>query len=974
MKPLLPVWINPCHRHVLLSLGLLLLASSTGCSRTFWRNQADKDSYLALTEKLNDPRWALPRIDVTADPRSRFFDPYNPDAEPLPPDDPAAHVYMHWADGWHGYKGWHKFGDLMSVENPQWLANFGWSTDNIDPLTGEVVPPLPELKNVKLREAVELAQIHNRDYQFEIENVYLAALAVTFQRFQFGVRYLGTNGLEPTVNSTSTFVPRGPGGNSAAAVAGGFSQLLPAGTQWAVEFANNTVWLFSGGNQTNSMSSLSYSIVQPLLFGAGRKVGMEGLTQAERNLLYEARVLARLRQQIFTNVVGGPAGYLQLLQELQFIRNQRGNIGRLQEQVERLLAQSARNELFASEELARWPDGDFSAEKLPEPLRGKLSYEANRLRWGSKTPITDEEIRLLRNISNDPVFQESAIALVTTLRTKVATLDVLNLQSSLATNLNTLRTQERQLQDDLDTYKILLGLRTDVKLTIDDGMLKPFEIIDPRLSELEDEIKDFVRIWGMLDEENQDLEQLRMTFALFYSLVERVTENALNVVAADLSSVEQALPERLAQLNEPDGLQLQADISRAKALLAGAANELKLLRNAVMEVAQGLRSDDVSPEVKRAQYQQLNILREQLLRLTQNLTVIQVSLRVELIEVQPFEMAMQTAVAVALDNRVDLMNSRALVMDARRKVEIAANALLSTLNIVVAGDINTPTGNKPFDFSGQASRLRAGFSFTAPLDQIDERNAYRVALINYQRQRRAYMLAEDQVKQDVRNAWRQLYVLRQNLETSRRAVRIAALQYDSAVEQSNAPVSDKQIQAGASAGRSTGSGLAGNNLLNALTAILNAQNSLIQTWISYERNRLNIYRDMGIMEIGEDGLWTDPYYQGQTNEDDQDALRPNLDMGVPAPGADGAGRSRLGRGIVDAGLVEIPDRGNVVPAVAQEPGSGNGQTGTISGEPERAGVPRQPQERLPDEPGRRHDDDYQHRAGRHLGYPGRSRL
>ena len=27
--------------------------------------------------------------------RSRYFDPYNLDKEPMPPDDPASHVFMH---------------------------------------------------------------------------------------------------------------------------------------------------------------------------------------------------------------------------------------------------------------------------------------------------------------------------------------------------------------------------------------------------------------------------------------------------------------------------------------------------------------------------------------------------------------------------------------------------------------------------------------------------------------------------------------------------------------------------------------------------------------------------------------------------------------------------------------------------------------------------------------------------------------
>jgi len=923
--------------------GCLLISGLTGCTRTFWRDQADRDSYLAITEKLNDPRWELPRIDVTADPRSRFYDPYDPDHEPAPPDDSAAAVYMNWVDGWQGYKGWHKFGDVMTVENPQWLANFGISEQNIDTLTGELMGPLPELKNVTLPQAVELAQINNRDYQTEIENVYLAALAVTYQRFQFGVRYLGTNGLEPGANLTGNFVPHGPGDNVVAGATAGISQLLPAGTQWAVEFANNTIWLFSGGNQTQSMSNLSFSIIQPLLFGAGRKVGLEGLTQTERNLLYEARILARVRQQIFTNVVGGgggSSGFLQLLVEVQQIRNLRGNIGRLEEQIEKLLSQSARNKLFASADLGEWPANIPLPPELPPPLRDKLRYDPQirRVYWSSLTPVTDDEVKVLRNLSADPGFQAAAQQLIEILQSDVATLDVLTLQSSLANNTNSLRNLERGLQDDLDSFKIYLGLRTDIVFSIDSSLLKQFELIDPRLAAHEESAKDFVDRWGALDEENLKIGELRQSYVEFLSLVDDLIGNGMQIVINDLEESRKALPRRLQEIPEEDRPLLVSDVERGGALLDRVRGEMTKLRETVVETAQGLRSDNVDPLLLRSKYRELGGLRERLVGLTQNLTVIQISLRVELIQMQPFDIAMQRAVEIGLNNRVDLMNARAQVMDARRKVEIAANALLAGVDLVVAGNINTPTGNRPFDFRGDQSQLRAGISFTSPLDQIDERNNYRLTLVNYQRARRAYMLAEDQVKQDVRDAWRQLFVLRQNLETSRRAVRIAALQYDAAVDQSNAPPDNRSVQ-GASSGKSSGSGLAGNNLLNALNSILTAQNNLVSTYVNYERNRLNIYRDMGIMEIGEDGLWVDPFYRSQVDDRKENTIRPDIDMGPDVPPAPGVGRSHMGGRNADTGLVAIPDNVGGIARIPEKSHPGDSAIRTISGQPQHARLP-----------------------------------
>lgn len=927
-----------------LTLGGILAMSSTGCSRTFWRKQADRDSYQTITEKLNDPRWALSRIDLNPDPRSRFYSPYDPDAEPLPPDDGAAGVYMNWVDGWQGYKGWHKFGDTLTVENPQWLANFGWSVDNIDPLTGQIVPPLPELTGVTLPQAIELTQLNNRDYQFEIENVYLAALAVTFQRFQFGVRYLGANGLEPIAFTDATFFPDGPGDNVVAGVAGGVSQLLPAGTQWAVEFANNTLWLFSGGNQTQSVSNLSFSLVQPLLYGAGRKVGLEGLTQTERLLLYEARDLARFRQELFTEVVGGNPGFLTLLQQVQSIQNLRGNIAQFEEQVERLIAQASMGRRYNNEELASWPGGPFVRENLPEEIRNKLTYypATHQLRWNSKEDITEREVELLLGISDDPVYQSATRRLIAALQSNVATLDVLNLQSSLASNIISLRSQELQLQDNLDDFKLLLGIRTDTKMTIDDSMLKQFQIIDPQVAQLERDTKDFVLRYGSLDDEHLKNEDLRQLYAEFLELIDRVEHNGMEVVLHDVERVRVAMPRRRQELGEAGAVQLENDIDRVKFSVELAEAELKRIRGDVFEAANTLQRMDLDSSDLKIVYEDLNELRERLMKMTQNLIVIQVSVRVELIELQPFELAMQDAVSIGLDNRVDLMNVRARVMDARRKVEIAANALLANLSIVVDGDVATPGNNRPFDFRGSQSRLRAGVAFTAPLDQIDERNAYRASQIVYQRARREYMLAEDEVKREIRDAWRQLFVLRQNMETSRRAVRLAALQYDSAVEQSNAPVSGTS---------SRGSGLSGTNLQRALSTLLSAQNQLIQVWTNYERNRLNIYRDMGIMEIDEDGMWVDPFYRSLLNVNEandensiqnENTIRPLEHLGSTGDRLDGDRRSRLGAGVDPAGMVALPGTGAIRHAAAKESDSRVESTRPVSHQSQRPGISRQP--------------------------------
>ncbi len=248
-------------------------------------------------------------------------------------------------------------------------------------------------------------------------------------------------------------------------------------------------------------------------------------------------------------------------------------------------------------------------------------------------------------------------------------------------------------------------------------------------------------------------------------------------------------------------------------------------------------------------------IREPMLFATQSLEVVQAGLRTELIGVNEFTLpgvdgtpTIQEAVRVGLENRLDLMNSRAEVTDARRALEISANALESTLNLEVRGEMPTRVSRTPFNFDPDAAQLDIGLQLTTPLDQIDERNDYAEALVTYQRARRTYMQAEDNVKTEIRNSWRQLTVAKQRLEIDRRQIRQAALQYDSSAQE-------------ASRGGQTNAF----NLLQSLSSLLEAQNSLISDWIQYESNRLNIYRDMGIMEIDSRGVWIDDFYQRGQN-------------------------------------------------------------------------------------------------------------
>src|ERR1700677_1163719 len=66
---------------------LLAMTMAGGCTRNYYREHADKETYAILQEKEKDPRWRIGEFDVYPDPRARFTDFANWDHPYTPFDD-----------------------------------------------------------------------------------------------------------------------------------------------------------------------------------------------------------------------------------------------------------------------------------------------------------------------------------------------------------------------------------------------------------------------------------------------------------------------------------------------------------------------------------------------------------------------------------------------------------------------------------------------------------------------------------------------------------------------------------------------------------------------------------------------------------------------------------------------------------------------------------------------------------------------
>ena len=285
-------------------LALLLLFAATGCHRSYYRRQADNEAYDLIRQKGDHPHWALPNVSIAPDPRSRLFDPSCPDCPPLPPDDPYAHELMHCVDHKRGYPGWHDNGETPYVENPAWPEYLEFTPEGVMKVTAD--------------DAVRLGLLHSRTYQQELEELYLSALDVSFERFLFDSQYFAGYSGQYTADGRLRNDPArllNAGGNSRSDFLLATSSNGPrpiavrkaftTGSTLVVGLANSLMWQFSGPDDYRGNTLIDFALVQPLLRSAGRDRIMERLTVAERSLLYNVRSMEQYRQGFYVQIMTG---------------------------------------------------------------------------------------------------------------------------------------------------------------------------------------------------------------------------------------------------------------------------------------------------------------------------------------------------------------------------------------------------------------------------------------------------------------------------------------------------------------------------------------------------------------------------------------------------------------------------------------------------------------------------------------------
>jgi len=839
-------------------LVVLTAIGGSGCSRSDYRQQADRDAYDVIEERNHDPRWAASRYGIEIDPRSRFYDIYDPDNSPMPADDPAAHRYMHRVDGKSGWAHWHQNGERDELENPGWRESLEQYVD-----TGE-----DGSIRLNVDSALRLAYIHSPAHQLQLETLYLSALDVSEERFQLDTRFFGGNGV--VYDHNGSLVPASLTFDSSA----GRFVISPPGTgldnnrltldadlqarrrmatagELLVGFANSFVYEFTGGDANLTASLANFAFIQPLLRGAGRDIALEQLTFDERNLLANLRAYGQYRQGFYTQVVigelgvtgpqrggnsttlqsfsgsGGVSGYLGLLQQIQQIRNSEDNLNLQEQTLERLDA------------------------------------------------LYDNELIDLVQVDQ---FRQS----------------IENSKADLLDRTNNLKLS-------LDNYKTgTLGLPSNLELELDQSLISQFQLFSRDTRPILQSLRDLqTRLSTMpVNPESSALNQVLSEFSGFVEPMRKLFNDA----EEELARMEAAVPVREQTMSENEKELFRIDRKRLHdRLLDLKTGEVGF--DVTVAKLDRLR-DGLTEETRGQTLRGLIAWVQAFLPVVGRLSLVPAQARLEMITVAAVELDAETSFQVALARRLDFMNGRAALVDRWRAIEVSADALQSVLNVTADGDIRTARNN-PLSFRAPTANLSLGVEFDAPLTRLLERNDYRESLISYQRSRRSLIQSRDSLQKGIRSLLRTLEQRRRQLEIQRRAVSIAMRRVDQTQLNLNTP--PVQLQPGV---RPLINPTTATNLLSAQSSLRNTQNSFLSAWLNHYAARLRLYRELGIMELDPEGQWIpspleDWVLPGEPGADEL-KLPPMVPPALIEAAAHFEADGGSGPAVVNSGAVETP--------------------------------------------------------------------
>ncbi|MEM8876144.1 MAG: TolC family protein, partial [Planctomycetota bacterium] len=164
-----------------------------------------------------------------------------------------------------------------------------------------------------LADALTYATANSREYQDELEALYLEALDVTLERHFFSPRFFAGGSLDYADGDSDAGFPSALRSTARA----GVTQQLPYGGEVTAQALVRFVDAFSDSVTDGEEAEIALSAAVPLLRGAGW-VNLEPLILQERSLVYQVRSFERFRRRFAVDVA---SRYFRLVTSQQSVRN-----------------------------------------------------------------------------------------------------------------------------------------------------------------------------------------------------------------------------------------------------------------------------------------------------------------------------------------------------------------------------------------------------------------------------------------------------------------------------------------------------------------------------------------------------------------------------------------------------------------------------------------------------------------------------
>ena len=230
----------------------------------------------------------------------------------------------------------------------------------------------------------------------------------------------------------------------------------------------------------------------------------------------------------------------------------------------------------------------------------------------------------------------------------------------------------------------------------------------------------------------------------------------------------------------------------------------------------------------------------------------------------PLEVRSDEAVDRALTGRLDLMTAQDQLEDSERGVMIARDALRAGLDFSISTSTNTEPETKALKFQFNEGSYTAGLVADLPIDRKQERNAYRQALIALESEKRAFSLLRDNIKLEVRRAYRSLERAASSVPLQRMAVELARKRVDN---------TKMSLEAGVATSR---------DVLLATRSLLDTQLALTQALVTYEIAKLQLLLSMEALHIDEKGMWAEDIASAEDEKNGDTADRAEAEETKPA--------------------------------------------------------------------------------------------